>query len=245
MIAETDGPRPLSTNVFIEEWDHVKYPIVAPIPGESAANDVAVVAIVTATDAKIDFIIDVRHALRVSLHDLLHGDSWVNSFYAAFETKSGVDVKGASKGWTTEILREAMRPYRARFRTKPRCMVGVFDQINLKLFLDAFDKIISPDKVCEAGAAQLLDTAACCIQRTPFWRPRRDLGFTRLMFDLDALRRRNLFVRAFRDDLDQEEIDAIAKRSPKLYDVPTGNWGFGYGGQPFGSWPTGPERVDT
>lgn len=247
MGAEPNLPRPYSTNVFIDAWDHVKYPIVAPILSDSTVGDAAIVAIVTATDAKIDFIIDVEHALRVSFNDLLRETSWIDRFYSAFESRSGINVKGGAKGWTTAILREAMRPYRARFRTRPRCMVGVFDQRNYEIFWAAFDKIIKPEEVHNVGSARLLDTAASCIQGTPFWKPRLELGFTRLMFDIDALRGRNLFVRAFRDDLDQDEIEVIAKTSPKLYDVPAGKWGFGYNGRPFETWLSGdlPNRTDT
>ena len=244
MSPDAHKPAPRSTNIFIEAWDHVKYPIVAEIPGVSPATDIAVVAIVTATDAKIDFIIDVEHALRVSVHELVHHTSWIDGFYRAFESRSGVNVKRNVKGWTTAILREAMHPYRARFQTKPRCMIGVFDQRNHEVFWSAFDEQVRPDEFLDVGSSRLLDAAADCVRRTPFWRPRQELGFTRLMFDIDALRRRNVFVRAFRDDLDQDEIDVIAKHSPKLYDVPTGKWGFSYGGRPFQKW-TSEYRSDT
>ena len=218
-------PRRSYAEIFIDAWDHVKYPIIAPIPSDSPSPEVAVVAVVTATDVKIDFIIDVEHAFRVLVCDLLHGVSWIDGFYSAFESRSGVNVTGGTKGWTTAILREAMRPYRARYHMRPRCMVGVLDQRTHEVFWAAFDKQVRPEEIGDVEPGRLLDAAANCIQGTPCWRPRRDLGFTRLVFDIDALRRRNLVVRAFRDDLDQDEIDAIAKPSPKLYEVPAGNWG--------------------
>lgn len=237
MIVESNEPNPFSTNIFIESWDRVEYPIIAPIPSLATSNEVAIVAIVTATNAKIDFAINVRCALIVSVLELLRETSWIEQFFSTFTRepapRSFVDVKGNTKGWTTAILREAMHPYRARYHTRPRCMVGVFGGINKKLFWTAFDKRIHPEDVAEMKTPELLNTAADCIQVTPFWSPRLTLRYTRLQFDVDELKRREVAVRAFRDDLDGAEIEDIAKRSPKIYDGKQGeNWGFAYDAEP-------------
>jgi hypothetical protein len=73
-------------------------------------------------------------------------------------------------------------------------MVGIFGGINEKVFWEAFDQRIHPEVVGETNASELLSTAADCIQVTPFWSPRLTLGYTRLQFDIDALKRREVTV---------------------------------------------------
>lgn len=219
-------PKVRALNVLIHGWDTIQFPVVWGLDRQGGP---AIVAVVTTTTAKIDFTISVRNAYVTKLKTLVVGDEWTTDFQRCFERRIGDDVTNGMRGWTNAILEESLALYNRIYHRKPPCMVGVFEQVNDESFWKTFKL---PTDLNTSSDEDLANAAGDAIKKTPFWRPRKGFGYTRVMFDVEALRRKNVYVRAFHKDLDRAYMDSIAVSARKLHSVPEGRWVFARGGAP-------------
>ena len=200
------NPEVFTSNVLIEELTSCQFPVLT----RDSAGGLAVVAIVRATETKIDFWIDVLHALPVTADNLFVGTSWIEDFKDRSKRKKKYSPALGGRGWTRRILRAAIDRYVLRYRNPPFCMVGVFDQENDRRFWEEFRKVCPNTRMADLEPDMRASIASACIKKTHFWPPRQELGYSLLMFEVDALAQETVLVRAFRDDLPTSQIFAIA-----------------------------------
>lgn len=215
-------PKVIASNVIVYSRAYIVYPILTKIED---GGDYAIIAVVTGTEEKIEFWIDVVHSLKVNLEDLLFDTGWILKFKEGSNKKRIFDVRNGKKGWTKQIITAAIEPYEARYKRRPECMVGVFDQFNHKVFWETFKKLYPENMMSDFTPKERANIAAECIRRTPFFKPRNELGYSKIMVEVDALLQNNVYVRTFRDNLpfrDMIEIGETYKTNPHLQ--PYNNW---------------------
>ncbi len=202
------GQKPIvySTNILISSFSTIDYPVLAD-GGSSEA--VAVVAIVKGTAEKIDFWIDVKHSYLTSPRELLLGQDWLEKFKKGSNARKGFDAKQGKHGWTDAILDCALEKYKRHYRYQPFCMTGVFGQVNDKAFWEEFERLSPNQPMAKLDHQHRADVAARCIKKTPFWKPRERRGYSVLMFEVEALLKKRVLVRAFKEGIHKDLMSEI------------------------------------
>ncbi len=206
---QIDQMIPTRANVFATampagDRPHLSYPILVDV---APAGHLAIVAVVRATCSWIEFSINTNNALPITRDELRSADSWRTRF--EMKCRGGLNVRGTAKGWTEAIIQVALQQHQYRYRYPPDWMAAFLDGVNLKCFWSEFARLMPGKIMKDLPLLRRVAIASKCIQKTPFWKPRKKLGYTRLMLETDALAHGLVFVRAFRDDIDDAGIHRI------------------------------------
>jgi hypothetical protein len=161
------NPAVLTTNAVVYAPGKVTFPVVSRLEGDHFA----IVAMVHATDTKIEFNINVRAAPVVTAAALLA--------HREFGRGRGLGHRNlhdsVPKGWTAAILAAGIGKYKEIYRRPPDCMVGVFGDENLKRFLAAFSRLYPNTALSKMSETARVAAARACISETPFWPPREKI----------------------------------------------------------------------